>query len=295
MSSHPDDVLIARAARDLINSRFAIALTGAGISTESGIHDFRGPEGIWTKHPEAEMEAYKAYDDLRRNPKEHWDRILTPGSFFSIFDEVMKAEPNRGHRALAELEKMEVIRLVITQNVDSLHDKAGSKNVIEYHGGISKLRCMACGARFHREEYDLEQLKAEDRLPPRCKFCQGVVKHDGVYFGEAIPADAAQASIEAALKCDAILVCGTSAVVYPFAQLPRLARERGSGRHSRSEWGFHVPEKSAEVTIIEVNAESTPLTYERVSDYLIQGRTGEILPRIAEEVRKLRDDAALRP
>lgn len=280
--------LIKRAAQDLVSSRYAIALTGAGISTESGISDFRGPDGIWTKHPEAEMEAYKAYDNLRRNPKEHWEMILTPGSFFSLFDEVMKAEPNRGHQALAQLESLGIIRLVITQNVDSLHEKAGSQNVIEYHGGISKLRCMSCGARFRREEYDLERLKVENRLPPRCKLCQGVVKHDGVYFGEAIPTDAAQASIEAALKCDVMLICGTSAVVYPFAQLPRLARERGSGRHLHSEWGFHMSQKSSEVTVVEVNGEPTPLTYERVSDYLIQGKTGEILPKIVEEVRSLK-------
>jgi len=280
--------LIRRVAQQLVNSRYAISLTGAGISTESGIHDFRGPDGIWTKHPEAEMEAYKAYDDLRRNPKDHWEKILTPGSFFSLFDEVMQAEPNRGHKALAELEKLGIIKLLITQNVDSLHEKAGSQNVIEYHGGISKLRCMSCGARFRREEYDLEKLRIEDRLPPRCKHCQGVVKHDGVYFGEAIPTDAAQASIEAALKCDVMLVCGTSAVVYPFAQLPRLAREKGSGRHLHNEWGFHAPDRKSDVAIIEVNAEPTPLTHEGVSDYLIQGRSGEILTQLVDEVRKLK-------
>lgn len=282
------DDLVKRAAEQLASSRYAISLTGAGMSTESGIHDFRGPDGIWTKHPEAEADAYKAYDDLRRNPKQHWENILTPGSFFSLFDEVMKAEPNRGHQALAELEEMGIIKLVITQNVDSLHEKAGSQNVIEYHGGISKLRCMSCGTRYRREEYDLEKLKAEDRLPPQCPRCQGVIKHDGVYFGEAIPADAAQASIEAAMKCDVMLICGTSAVVYPFAQLPRLARERGAGRHLHSEWGLHVPEKRSEVAIIEVNAEATPLTYEGVSDYLIQGRTGEILTSLVEEVRRLK-------
>lgn len=280
--------LIERAARELVDSRYAVALTGAGISTESGIRDFRGPDGIWTKHPEAEMEAYKAYDDLRRNPKEHWERILTPGSFFSLFDEVMKAEPNRGHNALAELEKLGVIQLIITQNVDSLHEKAGSRKVIEYHGGISKLRCMSCGARYSREDYDLEKLKAEGNLPPRCRKCQGVIKHDGVYFGEAIPNDAAQDSIEAALKCDVMLICGTSAVVYPFAQLPRIARGKGPGRHRHSEWGIHVPDDRSTVTIIEVNAEPTPLTFERVSDYLIQGRTGELLPKIVQEVKRLK-------
>ncbi len=279
---------IRRAATDLAKAEYAIALTGAGISTESGIHDFRGPDGIWTKHPEAEMEAYEAYDKLRRDPKEHWDKILEPGSFFSLFDEVMNALPNRGHRALADLETMGVLKLVITQNVDSLHEKAGNRNVIEYHGGVSKLRCMSCNTRYRREEYDLEKLKAEDKLPPRCRKCNGVVKHDGVYFGEAIPSDVAHASLEAAWKCDVMLICGTSAVVYPFAQLPRIARDRGTGRGSRNEWGLHAGGRASGVTIIEVNAESTPLTREGVSDYIIQGKTGDILPKIVEEVRRMR-------
>lgn len=280
--------LIRRAAEDLAKAEYAIALTGAGISTESGIHDFRGPDGIWTKHPEAEMEAYEAYDKLRRDPKEHWEKILAPGSFFSLFDEVMNALPNRGHLALAELENMGILKLVITQNVDSLHEKAGSRNVIEYHGGVSKLRCMSCNTRFKREEYDLEKLKAQGQLPPRCRKCNGVVKHDGVYFGEAIPSDVAHASLEAAWKCDLMLICGTSAVVYPFAQLPRIARQKDAGIGSRNEWSLHTAGKATGVTIIEVNAESTPLTHEGVSDYIIQGKTGDVLPRIVDEVKKMR-------
>jgi NAD-dependent deacetylase len=163
------DELIARAAPDLINSRYAIALTGAGISTESGIPDFRGPSGIWTKNPEAERQAYEAYDDLLKDPKRHWEEILTPGSFFNLFEQIGRALPNPGHYALAELESIGILKLVITQNVDGLHQKAGSQNVIEYHGGLLKLRCMSCGSRFKREEFDLERLKKENLLPPRCK------------------------------------------------------------------------------------------------------------------------------
>jgi NAD-dependent deacetylase len=279
--------LIGRAAADLAKAEYAIALTGAGVSTESGIHDFRGPDGIWTKHPAAEMEAYEAYDKLRRDPKEHWGKILEPGSFFSLFDEVMNALPNRGHLALAELESMGILKLVITQNVDSLHEKAGNRNVIEYHGGVSKLRCMSCNTRYRREEYDLQKLKADGKLPPRCRKCNGVIKHDGVYFGEAIPSDVAHASLEAASKCDLMLICGTSAVVYPFAQLPRIARDKGTGR-GRNEWGLHAAGNASGTTIIEVNAEATPLTREGVSDYIIQGKTGDILPKIVEEVRGMR-------
>jgi NAD-dependent deacetylase len=282
------DELIERAANDLIGSKYAIALTGAGISTESGIHDFRGPDGIWTKHPEAEMEAYEAYGKLVRDPKHHWEKMLEPGSFYKLFEEIGNANPNRGHLALAELEKAGILKTVITQNVDGLHQKAGSQNVIEYHGGLAKLRCMSCGSRFLKSEYDLEKLKKENRLPPQCRKCNGVLKGDGVYFGEAIPTDVAEASVEAALTCDLMLICGTSAVVYPFAELPRIARNKTAYGNRWDMRGAQTGDPRSNVTIIEVNADSTPLTQERISSYFIQGKTGEILPRIVDEVRKKR-------
>jgi NAD-dependent deacetylase len=279
--------LIGRAAKDLVNSKYAIALTGAGISTESGISDFRGPNGIWTKNPDAEREAYQAYDKLLRDPKAHWEEILTPGSFFSLFEEIGKALPNPGHYALAELGRMGILKLVITQNADGLHQKAGTKEVIEYHGGLSKLRCISCGSRFNQEEFDLEKLKREGELPPRCKKCNGVLKYDGVYFGEPIPRDVYHQSLEAALKCDLMLICGTSAVIHPFAELPRIARKRETEREREADLGLYVVERKPVVTIIEVNAEPTPLTDEEVSDYLIQGKTGAVLPKIVEKVKEI--------
>jgi NAD-dependent protein deacetylase/lipoamidase len=276
------DELIVRAARDLIHSRYAIALTGAGMSTESGIPDFRGPSGIWTKNPEAERQAYEAYDDLLRDPKRYWEEILTPGSFFNLFEQIERALPNPGHYALAELERMGILKLVITQNVDGLHQKAGSQNVIEYHGGLLKLRCMSCGSRFKREEFDFETLKKEDQLPPRCKNCNGILKHDGVYFREPIPRDVYHQSLEAASKCDVMLICGTSAVVYPFAELPLVARQRRTEKEG-------TRETDPTVTMFEVNAEPTPLTEEGISDYLIQGQTGEVIPAIVEQVIRIRE------
>jgi len=281
--------LIERAARDLINSNYAIALTGAGMSTESGIPDFRGPDGIWTKNPEAEREAYQAYNELLRDPKAHWEKRLNPSGYYTLFlEEMGKAESNPGHYALADLEKMGILKLTITQNVDGLHQKAGSQNVIEYHGGLWKLRCMSCGSRFPEEEYDLEKLIREDQLPPRCRECGGVLKSDGVYFMEPIPSDVAHQSLEAAWKCDSMLICGTSAVVYPFAQLPRVAREKKVESERRTDWGMSVVERKAAVNIIEINAEPTPLTHEGISDYLIQGKTGEVLPLIVNAVRQMR-------
>jgi len=280
--------LIKRAAKDLVNSKYAIALTGAGISTESGISDFRGPDGIWTKHPEAEIEAYQHYDELRKDPKNHWEKILEPGSIFSLFDKFGEYQPNPGHFALADLEKMGILKIIITQNADGLHQKAGSQNVVEYHGSMSKLRCMSCGSRFNRNEYDLEKLKKEEKLPPRCGKCNGVLKYDGVYFNEPIPNDVLRKSQEEAWKCDLMLICGTSAVVCPFAELPRIARQKKDERGRKADFGLYIVERKPAVTIIEVNADPTSITYEKISDYLIPGKTGEILPKIVEEVKKIR-------
>ena len=261
--------LIERAAKDLLDSKHAIALTGAGISTESGIPDFRGPSGVWTKDPDAERRAYLAYDRLKADPRGWWEEVLSsPGP--SLLGHLESMMPNPGHHALAELEELGILKCVITQNVDSLHEKAGTRRLIEYHGSFNKFRCLSCGSRFARDEFDLQKLLRERQLPPRCPKCQGVVKSDGVFFGEPIPQDVAHESHEEALKCDLMLICGTSAVVYPFAQLPRMAR-RGAG-----------------VTVIEVNAEPTPLTKDGTSDYLIQGNTGDILPNIVNEVRRVR-------
>ena len=261
------DEAIKRAARDLADSLYAIALTGAGMSTESGIPDFRGPSGVWTKNPERERRAYKSYEKFLEDPQEYWkERLTTP----SVLGNLEASQPNKGHYALTELETLGILKCVITQNVDGLHEKAGNRNLLEYHGNSLKLRCIACSARFPRDQFDLTAMLNEDRLPPRCPKCGGVVKSDGVAFGEPIPTYVAQGSMEEVEKCDLMLICGTSAVVYPFAYLPRVARQRGKA------------------VIIEVNAEPTPLTQEGISSYLIQGKTGEILPKIVEEIKQMK-------
>lgn len=277
------DNLIKRAAKELIQSRYAIALTGAGISTESGIPDFRGPSGVWTKNPDAERRAYRSYQKFLENPKAWWEeRLAGP----SLLGDLERAAPNPGHYALADLEKMGVLKSVITQNVDGLHEKSGTKNLVEYHGSVLKLRCIACSARFHTAEFDLAKLQRDNRLPPHCPECSGIIKSDGVSFGEPIPSDVARTSLEEVRKCDLMLICGTSAVVYPFANLPRLARDQKGEGEKRPETGLHAIKGSQNVIIIEINAEPTPLTEEGLSDYLIQGKTGDILPKILQEVKK---------
>jgi NAD-dependent deacetylase len=261
------DDLIERVASDLLNSRYAVALTGAGISTESSLSDFRGPKGIWTTNKEAEAKAYERYGLFLKNPKAYWEGVLgLKGTHGAFYNEVKKANPNPGHYALAELEEVGLLKCVITQNIDGLHRKAGSQNVIEYHGSVHKLRCPSCGSRF---EFGVIPM---DKLPPYCK-CGGAMKYDIVHFNEPIPRDVMEEAEKEAVNCDLMLICGTSAVVYPFASLPRAAK---LGYGSRTK-------------IIEVNAEPTPLTQEGISDYFIQAKTGEALPQIVKTVREGRN------
>jgi NAD-dependent deacetylase len=270
--------LIKRAAKDIATSKYAIALTGAGMSTESEIPDFRGPKGIWTTNKEAEAKAYQRYELFLSNPRAYWEEILgLQGTHGTFHEQIRQAQPNPGHYVLAELEALGILKCVITQNIDGLHKKAGSKRVLEYHGSVNAVRCLSCGSRFAREEVSLEE------LPPHCK-CGAVLKDDVVHFKEPIPLDVMTESGNEALQCDLMLICGTSAVVYPFANLPRMARFHSGGLAV----GLDVMGSKANVKIIEMNADPTPLTHEGVSDYLIQGKTGEILPRIVEEVKKVR-------
>jgi NAD-dependent deacetylase len=270
------DDLLKRAATDLAESKHAVALTGAGMSTDSGIADFRGPKGIWTTNKEAEAKAYEMYELFLSNPKAYWKEIMgLRGTYGKFHGQIREAQPNPGHYALAGLEALGILKCVITQNIDGLHKKVGGKRVLEYHGSVNAVRCVSCGSRFAWEDVSL------DDLPPHCK-CGAVLKDDVVHFKEPIPSDIMEESEQEALRCDLMLICGTSAVVYPFANLPRMARY-----HTRRLIaGPDVLGYTSNVKIIEVNADPTPLTQEGISDYLIQGKTGEMLPVIVEEVKK---------
>ncbi len=244
-------VLVKKAAQDIIDSRKTIALTGAGISVESGIPDFRSAGGLWSKY---DPEKYAHISAFQSNPAKVWHMIK------DMMDLVLGAKPNPAHIALAELEQMGLLQTVITQNVDSLHQRGGSREVIEFHGSNQWLVCLACG---HRQE--AVSLSLED-IPPRCPQCSSILKPDVVFFGEPIPPEAQNRSFEQARTCDLVLVVGTSALVYPAAGIPPLAKQNGA-------------------KVVEINMEPTPLTG-FVSDYLIQGSAGTILPQIVEEIRK---------
>ena len=196
----------------LVQSRYAVVLTGAGISVESGIPDFRGKNGLWSKLDPFE---YGHIDSFRSNPAKVWKMLMEMGAL------VESVNPNRAHIALAELEKLGIVKMVITQNVDSLHQRAGSNDVVELHGHFRRLHCDNCMRPYLRPDISLLT------LPPLCS-CGGPIRPDIVMFGEGIPPEAYSRAFEAATKCDTMLVVGTSASVVPASELPRVAKKNGA-------------------------------------------------------------------
>ena len=182
-----------------------VVLTGAGISTESGIPDFRSPEGIWARYDPYEVAHI---DAVRRDPARVWE-------FFALrLDVLAQAEPNDGHRALAELEERGLIRAVVTQNIDGLHQRAGSREVVEVHGSLREAECMHCGTRVPMAE-------AVERLPlPECPECGELLKPGVVMFGELLPAGAIERAQGLAREAELLLVVGSSLEVHPVAALP---------------------------------------------------------------------------
>lgn len=250
-----DRGLIRRAAEDILKARRAVAFTGAGISVESGIPDFRSPGGLWSRF---DPDEYAHIEAFRRDPEKVW-RMLR-----EMLELTLGAKPNPAHRALAELEELGLLRAVITQNVDGLHQRAGSREVIEFHGTQDWLVCLGCGWRRPSEGITPEE------IPPRCPHCDLILKPDVVFFGEPIPWQAQRKALEEARSCDLMLVVGTSAVVFPAGELPILAKRQGA-------------------IIIEINKEPTVLTGS-ISDYLIQGEAGKTLPLIVQEVKRFRHE-----
>lgn len=245
--------LIARAAHDVAGTRRVVALTGAGISTESGIPPFRGPGGLWEKIDPMEVAHIEAF---RRNPQKVWNLLIK-----GMQSVLRKAQPNPAHHGLATLETLGHLQAVITQNVDGLHQQAGSRDVIEFHGTFAWQRCTDCERRLPSDALDLSV------IPPRCE-CGGIFRPDCVFFGEMIPPDHLARSQQLAAGCRVMLVVGTSATVHPAAMLPLLARDAGA-------------------RVIEINPEPTPLTGQ-VSDYLIPGPAGEVVGALSQAVSELK-------
>jgi len=234
---------MAPAREWLKQARSVAVLTGAGVSAESGVPTFRGPDGLWKRHRAESLATPEAF---ARDPKLVWEwydwrRCVLSG-----------VKPNAGHYALAELEQRTPKFTLITQNVDGLHELAGSRNVLRVHGSIWMLRCLGCD----REQEDRRAPLPE--IPPRCA-CGGMLRPGVVWFGESLPAAVWRAAETAARSCDVLLVIGTSALVYPAAGLAHLAKSSGA-------------------RVVEINVAETPLS--REIDEFILGPSGELLPQL---------------
>jgi NAD-dependent deacetylase len=242
--------MIGKAARMLCDSRLTLALTGAGISVESGIPDFRSPGGLWERYDPAEYGTIWAF---RADPVKVWRMIQ------EVSEMVNRAQPNPAHLGLARLQNWGLLHTIITQNIDSLHQMAGASRVIEYHGSSRTLSCLSCERRFKAEE-------VAGVVPPRC-LCAEILKPDVVFFGEPIPLEALRESQQLASSCETLLVIGTAAEVAPANTLPQTAKVAGA-------------------RIVEINVQPTVLT-SSFTDIFLQGKAGEIVTTLVDEVQRL--------
>jgi len=238
-------------AKLIKSSGYVIALTGAAISTESGIPDFRGPSGLWRRvNP-----YYATYMYFKEDPTGFW-RL-----FKEFISPILASKPNPAHKALAEMEERGFLKTVITQNIDGLHQKAGSKNVIEVHGNLRTASCIECGFKYDLNEV-LERYSKESDKPPRCR-CGGVLKPDVVLFGEPLPYSEISRAYEEASKADLILVLGTSLAVYPAAYIPEIVKNRGG-------------------KVVIINME--PTEKDDIADILIHSNLTKALPYVSKKL-----------
>ncbi len=245
------------AAALFLEAKRAVALTGAGHSTPSGIPDFRSPgSGLWTQVNPEEVASIEAF---HRDPEAWYAWYHQRGTMF------LNAEPNPAHHALAEIEEMGLLKAVITQNIDGLHQKAGSKRVIELHGNTREAVCLNCGdlipAALLWERY------VQERQAPRCQRCRGMMKPNVILFGEMLPEEAIDAAWEEARICDLMLIAGTSLEVTPAAHLPLIARRSGA-------------------KLVIVNFQ--PTRADGYSEVVIREDVAQVLPEMADICRKAR-------
>ena len=241
---------IKKAARIICQSKRTLALTGAGISVESGIPDFRSPGGLWERIDPMEYGTIEAF---RADPEKVW-RMLQEVSVL-----IGRARPNPTHTGLGRLQRLGWLHTIITQNIDNLHQEGGATCVIEYHGNSKTLSCLWCNGRYSATEL-------EGQIPPKCS-CGKILKPDVVFFGEPIPIRALQASYKLASACDTLLISGTSAEVAPANTIPQTAKMAGA-------------------TIIEINVTPTVLTH-CLTDIFLEGNASDVVTRLVQEIESL--------
>lgn len=254
----PEESAIGQVADWIRKSGKIIFFTGAGVSTESGIPDFRGPGGVWQKYNPEDF-SYRIFLSSAASREKYWQMSR------EFFEPLQNAEPNEAHRAISRLEKMGKAAWVITQNVDNLHQRAGSppEKVIELHGTAVSVSCLSCRAKYAREEIQARLLKGE--RVPECGACGGILKPDTVFFGQPMPPRETAESFAQARSCDLFIVVGSSLAVQPAASLPLEAKENGA-------------------KLVLINRD--PAVHDVYADAVIHGSAGEVLLRILEAVRE---------
>jgi NAD-dependent deacetylase len=247
---------IERLAQLIMRSKNAIVFTGAGISTESGIPDFRSPGGIWSRYDPEDFTIQRFLSSPAAR-KTIWKMSIEGGL-------LTEAEPNLAHHAVAELHRLGKLDCVITQNIDSLHQKAGvpEDKVFELHGNVRWVVCLSCRRRFPMPEV-LQRIKDGIEVPD-CSECQGILKPDAVFFGEALPQGTLREAIRRSQDCDLFIVIGSTLVIYPAAYIPTYATDAG-----------------AKLAIVNL----TPTPFDHYAEVVIRGKAGEIMSRVMEEVR----------
>jgi NAD-dependent deacetylase len=239
-------------AHEIKHARRAVAFTGAGISAESGLGTFRGKDGLWSRYDPAVVASIESFT---RDPSKFWEFAREIGWIF------LTAKPNAAHTALKELEAMKRLDSVITQNVDGLHQRAGSKHVIEIHGNAGRIICTRCSATYATEK--IVDLIAQQDVP-RCDKCGGSLKPDVVLFGEPLPERAFDQALRKVRSADLLLAVGTSLEVYPAASLPEMAKKAGA-------------------KVVSIDSERT--AWDGLCDCKVNGPAGEILPRIVQAIK----------
>ncbi len=233
------------------NNQHITVFTGAGISVESGIPPFRGENGLWEKYDP----YFLNINYFMKNPKKSWE--LNKELFYSMLTD---CKPNKAHEVVAKLEKRGYVDTVITQNIDNLHQEAGSENVYEFHGTYKRLVCVECGKKYEFKEDYLKD------MPPRCNNCDGILKPDYIFFGEGIPQKAYQASIKESKEAGLFIVIGTTGEVTPASLIPEMASRNGAD-------------------IIEVNTKKSSYT-DSITDVFLQGKATEMMDKIYNLLKK---------
>lgn len=243
-------------AREIISAKRIVVFTGAGVSTESGIPDFRSPGGIWTRFDPEDFTIQK-FISSESSRKKQW-QVLREGGLFGV------VEPNPAHHAIAKLEALEKLDCVITQNIDNLHQKAGNHpdRVFELHGTMEWVVCLDCEIRYETSRI-MEVLQSSDIEIPHCEACQGTLKPDVIFFGESLPFRTLNAAVEHSKQCDLFIAVGSSLVVTPAAYMPSYALEGG-----------------AKLAIINIG--DTP--YDSQAHILIEGKAGAVMSQLLEKV-----------